>query len=254
MSIVVKRQSGLQSKLTGLSIHFVLINARWSFIGVKTIVKHAKRGLLGTESTVRTILHSGLKFNVKYVGPRLNVSRLKSKREIIVQRNVIIKEEFMMNNKCLNCKKSTNNPKFCSRSCSAVVNNRKHPKRIAKTYYCQACNIKIELRKKYCDEHNPFIVDWSDITYKDLSNRYNYQKNSRVRSLARQLYRGSDKPKCCSKCGYDKHIEICHIKPIYSFDENVKISEINDISNLIALCRNCHWEFDNDTSFQLPKN
>jgi hypothetical protein len=35
---------------------------------------------------------------------------------------------FIMN-KCLNCKKETINPKFCSRSCSVSFNNTLHPKR-----------------------------------------------------------------------------------------------------------------------------
>ena len=29
------------------------------------------------------------------------------------------------------------------------------------------------------------------------------------------------------------------------FSDDAKISEINDIRNLIALCPNHHWEFDN---------
>lgn len=49
----------------------------------------------------------------------------------------------------------------------------------------------------------------------------------------------------CSNCGYDKHVEVCHIKSISSFNNESKISEINDISNLILLCPNCHWELDN---------
>ena len=32
---------------------------------------------------------------------------------------------------------------------------------------------------------------------------------------------------------------------IHSFNENSLVSEVNDISNLIPLCPNCHWEFDN---------
>ena len=50
----------------------------------------------------------------------------------------------------------------------------------------------------------------------------------------------------CELCCYDKHVEVCHIKPIGSFDGNTKISKINSYNNLILLCPNCHWEFDHD--------
>ena len=44
---------------------------------------------------------------------------------------------------------------------------------------------------------------------------------------------------------YNKHIEIAHKKAVSDFDDSATIAEINDINNLIALCPNCHWEFDN---------
>ena len=46
-------------------------------------------------------------------------------------------------------------------------------------------------------------------------------------------------------CGYYKHIEICHIKPIRDFPLDTPILEVNDLSNLIGLCPTHHWEFDN---------
>lgn len=47
------------------------------------------------------------------------------------------------------------------------------------------------------------------------------------------------------KGGYDKHIEIAHIKAVSDFSDDSLISEINDKNNLVALCPNHHWEFDN---------
>jgi predicted restriction endonuclease len=49
----------------------------------------------------------------------------------------------------------------------------------------------------------------------------------------------------CIACGYNKHVEICHIKPTSSFNKNTRLSVINSLDNLVSLCRNCHWEFDN---------
>lgn len=53
-------------------------------------------------------------------------------------------------------------------------------------------------------------------------------------------------PQCCILCGYSKHIDVCHIKDISSFTNESLISEINDLNNLVALCKNHHWEFDHD--------
>jgi hypothetical protein len=58
--------------------------------------------------------------------------------------------------------------------------------------------------------------------------------------MARKEYIKSGKPLYCIVCEYDKHIEVCHKKPINSFDNNALISEINDINNLEALCPNHH--------------
>lgn len=67
-----------------------------------------------------------------------------------------------------------------------------------------------------------------------------------IRAQARALYKQHQLPRKCFHCGYDKHIEICHIKPIKDFDKSTPISEVNKITNIIGLCPNCHWEFDNN--------
>jgi|694.fasta_scaffold72324_7 hypothetical protein len=70
------------------------------------------------------------------------------------------------------------------------------------------------------------------------SNRY-----GQVRQHARKIT--SMRPQRCEKCGYDKHVETCHIEPICSFSMDVSINVVNAESNLILLCPNCHWEHDN---------
>lgn len=40
-----------------------------------------------------------------------------------------------------------------------------------------------------------------------------------------------------------------HIIPISSFTNDQLLSEVNNEDNVIPLCPNCHWEFDN-----LPRN
>ena len=64
------------------------------------------------------------------------------------------------------------------------------------------------------------------------------------------IYQNSNKPKQCICCNYDKHYEVAHIKAVSDFNDDTLISEINDIDNLIALCPNHHWEYDN-TDFDI---
>lgn len=86
----------------------------------------------------------------------------------------------------------------------------------------------------------------SEITLKDLvyDNGSRCNRYTKIRSQARAIAKKLRMDKCC-KCGYDKHVEIAHIKPISSFSLDSKIEEINSPENLLALCPNCHWEMDN---------
>lgn len=56
----------------------------------------------------------------------------------------------------------------------------------------------------------------------------------------------------CANCNYKNHVELCHIKSVSSFSDEALITEINAPENLIYLCPNCHWEFDNNI-LNLPK-
>ena len=80
----------------------------------------------------------------------------------------------------------------------------------------------------------------------EIRNNNSFKENRyvRIRTNAQGLYRKYSLPLVCAHCGYDKHVEICHIKAIKDFDDSALISEINSKENLIALCPNCHWEFD----------
>lgn len=63
-------------------------------------------------------------------------------------------------------------------------------------------------------------------------------------ALVRSRARSISPPSSCKNCGYSKHTEVCHIKPISSFPLSTPISVVNDPNNLVRLCPNCHWEFD----------
>jgi len=146
---------------------------------------------------------------------------------------------------CLNCGQTTDNPKFCSSSCAAKYNNVHHPKRVQKIRYCKHCGVEIPAGRTVCDDCNPSLVDWSQRTLKSLQDSAKYQVNAKVRDIARYNYEKANLPRVCANCGYDKHVEICHVKAINSFPEETPVAVISDLTNLVALCPNCHWEFDN---------
>ena len=159
-------------------------------------------------------------------------------------------------NQCLNCGINTNNPKYCSRSCAAINTNKSHPKRRL-TKICNECDkIVYSYRHSKCEEHyniyiqnkrsnflnTPLKEYWQKDSIKHL---HPSSKNAHIRGLARSMNKDIIKLPC-AKCGYDKHVEICHIKPIRDFNEESTIAEVNSKENIIQLCPNCHWEFDNN--------
>lgn len=142
---------------------------------------------------------------------------------------------------CVKCGKQTTNPKFCSRSCSASYNNSVSPKRKAKQHGCKACGKIIPGNRLYCLDHSPNNRDY---TKEEMRTRQKYQLNSGIRIRARSVTKRYKQ--VCYICGYDKHVEVCHISPISSFPDSTLLSEINSPSNLVLLCPNCHWELDNN--------
>lgn len=105
------------------------------------------------------------------------------------------------------------------------------------------CNqLELDLNKFSSD----FKKNILSLTKKELFEKRGYQKaRSTICKHARIIYQKSNKPKKCVICNYDKHYEVSHIKAVCDFDENTLIEKINDVDNLIALCPNHHWEYDN---------
>jgi hypothetical protein len=67
---------------------------------------------------------------------------------------------------------------------------------------------------------------------------------STIQRHAVYVYNTSNKPRACKVCSYSRHIEVCHLKAVNRFSVATLISEINHPDNLVALCRNHHWELD----------
>lgn len=145
--------------------------------------------------------------------------------------------------KCRVCGKETYNSKFCSRSCSVSHSNKVSPKRksISK---CIICEKPTSNRRKYCSDNcNPNIFV-AECTLEEAELTRGPGRYSSIRYNARKIYKNSGLPMRCFVCGYNIHVEICHLKPISKFSKNSFISEINSLTNLVPLCPNHHWELD----------
>ena len=147
---------------------------------------------------------------------------------------------------CLCCGVETSNPKFCSRSCSAVVTNKFKKKRARGSYPCRDCGAqKLTRRHTYCQS---CYLAKSEAFGKEpigsLVHRNHHRSSAFALIRARARKEVSHTPNVCAICGYDKHIEICHIKAISEFEESTPINVVNSVDNLVKLCPNHHWEFD----------
>lgn len=142
---------------------------------------------------------------------------------------------------------------FCSRKCSATYNNKKHPKRKRKIRIC-SCGNQIETtnRSKYCStcklKYNR-TINAKNMTLRDAQIKGSKYLHPSYKNTYVTTYNRSWNSKLtkipCQYCGYDKHVDLCHIKPICDFSLDTTLGEINDPSNNLVLCKNHHWEFDN---------
>jgi len=147
---------------------------------------------------------------------------------------------------------------FCSRSCSARFNNKGRQRNPPKPRKCKECNkaylcsgphrsriLCADCGGKY-KSHSSYF---KSLTLKDywlrdsVKGKHPSWRNTHVRGFNRSWNKGLLK-NGCQVCGYSKHVELAHIKPISSFIETATLGEINSASNLLTLCRNHHWEFD----------
>jgi len=151
-------------------------------------------------------------------------------------------------NLCKKCNKPTGNPKYCSRSCAASVNNAK-PKR-QRTALCAFCGKHTKsaprsgvrkCRECYLKE---CANNFGEKTIGDFTSTYSRHKYQNVRNHAHNVARLHNLEKACSECGYDKTVDLCHKIPIASFSPETKLKVVNDIKNLVYLCPNHHWELD----------
>ena len=141
--------------------------------------------------------------------------------------------------------------KFCGHTCSARQSNanRFEPwkcKRCGKTEgrltkgskLCGAC--QTEFRSDRTILRSTMTAGEARLRYAKHG-KANSNTLIRMRARTTLLRRGACK---CMFCGYSHHVEVAHIRAVAGFHNSAMIAEINHIENLLALCPNCHWEFD----------
>lgn len=135
--------------------------------------------------------------------------------------------------------------------CAAVHNN-KLRKRAGSVKTCKKCGTEYVFKNNkpsvsFCSKCKPQRQLLK--TLKDVANSLSARgkhpswKWAYVRIQARSIHRAILKL-ACYRCNYAKHVELAHIKPISSFPLSTPLSEVNDRSNVVQLCPNCHWELD----------
>lgn len=123
---------------------------------------------------------------------------------------------------------------FCSRSCSASVNNlgrqrnKPKPKKVRKLPTSQEIKLMTiadyQSRLSVAGKHPSWLNSHIRV--------FNRSWNSQLRKLP------------CQFCGYSTHVELAHIKAVSSFASSTTLEEVNHPSNVLVLCPNHHWEFD----------
>lgn len=133
--------------------------------------------------------------------------------------------------------------RFCSVICSNKA-RKDNPlwkeKRIKVKRYC-SCGEELIGRRILCDDCIKLkSLDCKTVgSFKHLKDANRY---GQIREAARKIAKNITNK--CFHCGYDLHVEVCHIKEIGKFPDDTPISEINRIENLVKLCKNHHWELD----------
>lgn len=131
--------------------------------------------------------------------------------------------------------------KFCGRSCAASHNNSLAvaPKKKAKPVWCTDCGVLLKNpspSQKLCPDCKA-----------NRSNSLAHLTKGQCTPAAMRAHLKlalAYRPHVCRHCGYSRHVESVHIRPVDAFPETAPLHEINHPTNLAYLCPNCKWEFE----------
>lgn len=217
--------------------------------------------LMQTENFIKTKYRSEILFECDYCNTpfkKLKKTVSKNTKKIFCSEECNKKSKITsIQLKCMNCSMDfikiyseykRSRAHFCSSSCAASYNNRVIIKRQLEGI-CKKCSIPIHSSRVYCNKCFKDSLESNltqkNPTYADILKSRKYQPHSVIRIHAQKIYFKNFTKIECVKCGYSKHIEVGHIKAIKDSAPTDRLLTINDPSNLLGLCPNCHWEFDN---------
>jgi len=150
---------------------------------------------------------------------------------------------------CIKCGKETENPKFCSQSCSASFNNKLYLKR-KPTHNCQYCGKIINAKRRYCSAECKNLKLEKEKHIKSLSkikpsiNAIRWRQRIKIKAIE---HMGG----ACKLCGYNKCIRSMNF---HHLDPNEKEFGIGngcckswdkvktELKKCVLLCSNCHNE------------
>ncbi len=155
---------------------------------------------------------------------------------------------------CYCCEKSTSNPKYCSRSCAAKINNKLIPKRNPQGS-CKICSINIKTREVFCstqckEESKRRSAErkkkyLSSEQYKKNKNQKTVDWRRRVKLKGIQLMGGK-----CQGCGLVDHPCVYDFHHKNPSQKDFAISSSGncrswdrikaELKKCILLCSNCH--------------
>jgi predicted nucleic-acid-binding Zn-ribbon protein len=136
---------------------------------------------------------------------------------------------------------------FCARVSNPSNQNNKDTVFDAIKTIIDAQNQYIDGITKICGIHEGYYKKTQELVEQNkesVKGKHPSWINSHIRQFNRSWNRLKTKLPC-NNCGYTKHVELAHIKAVSSFDKTTTLGEINSPDNVIQLCPNCHWEFDN---------
>lgn len=133
--------------------------------------------------------------------------------------------------------------KFCSRSCAASFNNSGAvaPKKKARPRYCAECGVQVaanapEGTRILCDACGEDFLQRLPLLRRDEAG------SAGIRRHVRHVL--ADRPRVCAHCGYARHVEMIHLRPVDDFPPEATLSTIDDPANLTYLCPNHRWEYE----------
>lgn len=133
---------------------------------------------------------------------------------------------------------------FCSRQCSTIYVASILKK--VKIVCCKKCSTEFQKIgfESYCQN----CINSNEIPYKrNLLKLTKKEAGHRVaRNSSTRIMRKSSIERACFICGFNKFVEVCHIRAISDFPDETLLEVINNLNNLIYLCPNCHWELDHE--------